>query len=327
MPDATPDSESAAAATEAIAESYGIDENILRELENLNRQQGGWRRGLVIFAVSLFLFISFGLTKNPLQDIVLLVFVLFIHELGHFAGMRLFKYQDVRMFFIPFFGAAVSGRNTAAEGYKEAAVALLGPLPGLLLALVLGAVNLAVPNDLCRQTALMLALINGFNLLPFYLLDGGRLLHTVLFCRNRYLEAFFTAAAGLMLMLLAYALQAWLLGALGFFVLSGSGRVFRTATIASELRREVGLPPDPALDPIPLPMVAILTKKIRRHFPALAHPKLIAGTIMEIWRKFILRPPGVPATVALLMIYGLSVAGTIMVPLIFALIAGGDAKT
>ena len=38
--------------------------------------------------------------------------------------MRAFKYRNVQMFFIPFFGAAVTGRNFSVAGYKKAIVSL-----------------------------------------------------------------------------------------------------------------------------------------------------------------------------------------------------------
>jgi hypothetical protein len=45
--------------------------------------------------------------------------------------MRIFHYRDVRMFFIPFFGAAVSGRHYNIAGWKKAVVSMMGPVPAL----------------------------------------------------------------------------------------------------------------------------------------------------------------------------------------------------
>src|SRR5262249_11968035 len=94
-------------------------------------------KGLVLLG-SLALFILSEIHgSNTAFDVAALVAVLFIHELGHFAGMKLFRYRDVKMFFIPFFGAAVSGRKGRVAGWKEAVVLLLGPLPALLAGTVL----------------------------------------------------------------------------------------------------------------------------------------------------------------------------------------------
>lgn len=62
---------------------------------------------------------------RSLKDLALLIPVLFFHELGHWAGMRLFGFRDVKMFFIPFFGAAVSGRGQGVASWKEALGVLL----------------------------------------------------------------------------------------------------------------------------------------------------------------------------------------------------------
>ncbi len=45
------------------------------------------------------LFIVLGMRNNPVAFTVTLVGVLLFHELGHYAGMRIFGYRNVRMFF------------------------------------------------------------------------------------------------------------------------------------------------------------------------------------------------------------------------------------
>jgi len=38
--------------------------------------------------------------------VVLVLLVLFVHEAGHFLGMKAFGHKNVQMFFIPLMGAA-----------------------------------------------------------------------------------------------------------------------------------------------------------------------------------------------------------------------------
>jgi len=45
-----------------------------------------------------------------------LIIVLLIHEMGHFLLMKLFKYDNVRMLFIPLMGAFVQGNK---EEYSQ----------------------------------------------------------------------------------------------------------------------------------------------------------------------------------------------------------------
>src|SRR5262245_3615048 len=70
-----------------------------------------WIKGLVLLGVTIAFFVMTGIFNNPPADIALLVGVLLLHESGHYLGMRMFNYQDVRMFFIPLFGAAVAGKR------------------------------------------------------------------------------------------------------------------------------------------------------------------------------------------------------------------------
>lgn len=179
---------------------------------------------LLLVSLALYALAALG-GQRTWVDVVLLVGVLFFHELGHWVGMRAFGYQNVRMFFIPFFGAAVSGRNTSASAWKEAVVLLLGPLPGLLLGCVLVIVGRKYfPTSLLNEVAMLLIALNGFNLLPVAPLDGGRLFQLLLFSRHRYLENAFTVFAVLLLLAGAFAAGDKILGFLGVLMLVGLPR-------------------------------------------------------------------------------------------------------
>ncbi|NTV04424.1 LptF/LptG family permease, partial [bacterium] len=60
----------------------------------------------------ILLFAAIGSFRDPISGVAVLVGVLLVHELGHFAAMKLFKYSDVQIFFIPMLGAAVTGSPT-----------------------------------------------------------------------------------------------------------------------------------------------------------------------------------------------------------------------
>src|SRR5262245_14083305 len=59
-----------------------------------------WLQSVFLLLVSIVIFAMTGLFENKPLDLVILIGVLLFHELGHYAGMRWFNYQDVRMFFI-----------------------------------------------------------------------------------------------------------------------------------------------------------------------------------------------------------------------------------
>ena len=168
-----------------------------------------------------------------------LVAVVLVHELGHYAGMRWFGYHDVQMFFVPFVGAAVSGRPTSTAPWKDGVVTLLGPLPGIALGLGLAitmgiaGIDKAWPYELTG----MLVVLNAFNLLPFGPLDGGRLFQSVLFSRHIALEMAGGILGGLGLIAFAAWSRASLLILFGIWALVGLRTAYRAASAARWLRQ------------------------------------------------------------------------------------------
>ncbi|MEM9865901.1 MAG: site-2 protease family protein [Myxococcota bacterium] len=106
-----------------------------------------------------------------LQTAVYVVVVLAIHEAGHYVAMRLCGYSDVRVFFLPFFGAATMGKARGRTLTKELFILLAGPLPGILLGV---AVAFSRGPEWTEEFAIWLLVLNGLNLLPLYPFDGGR---------------------------------------------------------------------------------------------------------------------------------------------------------
>ncbi len=159
---------------------------------------------LLIGSLAAFLFLQRSESSSVLE-LAILVGVLLFHELGHLAGMLAFGYRDVKMFFIPFLGAAVSGRRDGAEAWKEGVMLLLGPLPGIAVGAAIAlTIRTGGPHWL-RALASVLLVLNGFNLLPLAALDGGKVLQLTLFARHLALEVAFLVVAGLGL--LAFSLR------------------------------------------------------------------------------------------------------------------------
>src|SRR5262249_38343070 len=105
--------------------------------------------------------------------------------------------SDLRIFFIPFFGGAASGKKEGAPQWQQAIVLLLGPLPGIIVGCAMLWANLAFRNHRLQTVGAWLVAVNAFHLLPFVPLDGGRLLNLILFSRNRALETVFLAGTSL----------------------------------------------------------------------------------------------------------------------------------
>jgi len=103
-----------------------------------------------------------------------LVGLIFVHEIGHVLELRRQGVPASAPLFIPFLGAFVGMKQMPKNAWKEAQVALAGPLLGTAGATALWAVAVAVDSRFLKALAFVGFLINLFNLLPIVPLDGGR---------------------------------------------------------------------------------------------------------------------------------------------------------
>ena len=255
-------------------------------------------RNLIILAVTIIIFFQIGLFQDGITSVLSVILVIFIHETGHFLGMKVFGYKNIQMFFIPGFGAAVSGQSQNAPAYKKAIISLLGPVPGVVLGIILIISWYITQNHFLYTFGAMFLIINIFNLLPFFPLDGGRFLNEVLFSRNRYVEMIFRILAGLSILGIAALFKMWLLFAFGIFSLLTIGNSFKMAGVANKLKQKFG--PETKLDDIVVDIVDTIhdeTPKNLEFNATVAYSK-------DVWERFQTRPPRVLATIALLGLYG-----------------------
>jgi Zn-dependent protease len=103
-----------------------------------------------------------------------LVGLIFVHELGHVLELRRQGVPASAPLFIPFMGAVVGLKQLPANAWKEAQVALAGPLLGTAGAAGVWAAGAALDSRFLVAMAFVGFLINLFNLLPIVPLDGGR---------------------------------------------------------------------------------------------------------------------------------------------------------
>lgn len=259
---------------------------------------------LVILAVSLVAFLGAGALQWDLQVLGLVVVVLVLHELGHFAAMRLSGYRNVRMFFIPFFGAGVSGRHLTVRGWTKVVVSLSGPLPGIVLGAVMAVVAIYTQAPLAAHLALLLLWLNGVNLLPVLPLDGGWVVHTLLFSRNPYLDVLFRLCA--IVAVLAYGMTGGgrILIAVGALMAIGLPVAVILARITAQARRE-GLAAQVTDDQeIPPALALAIIAKLRVAIPRTVATRLLAQHTISIVESLNGRPPGWAVTLLLLLIQG-----------------------
>ncbi|MEO6810699.1 MAG: hypothetical protein ABI353_16410 [Isosphaeraceae bacterium] len=279
---------------------------LLRHPEETKRRAGAW------LGLSMVAFVVFSRTQSPLREVLLITGVILLHELGHLAGMVLFGYRNVKMFFLPFFGGAAMGKKEGAPQWQEAIVLLLGPLPGLVLGCGLLAWSVVHPAPLLKNLGWCLALVNGFNLLPLGFLDGGKFLNLVIFSRHRVLEALFLAATSLTLAALGVAGQAYLLAGLGLLGLVAVPMRYRIARAGIKVRKQ--------WTSMPIQVSQASEPMLRDVFRAARSPmidqskdsaKLYAGQMRQVYEKARTRPVGDLAAVGLLAVYACGVALTV----------------
>jgi len=103
-----------------------------------------------------------------------LVLLLFVHEMGHVLELRRQGVPASAPLFIPFMGAVVGMKQMPENAWKEAQVALAGPVLGTVGAAVVWGFGVAYDSNFLKAMAFVGFLINLFNLLPIVPLDGGR---------------------------------------------------------------------------------------------------------------------------------------------------------
>jgi Zn-dependent protease len=103
-----------------------------------------------------------------------IVLLLLVHELGHVLELRRQGVPASAPLFIPFLGAFVGMKQLPDNAWKEAQVALAGPILGSLGAAVVWAYAEATDSEFLLALAFTGFFLNLFNLLPIVPLDGGR---------------------------------------------------------------------------------------------------------------------------------------------------------
>lgn len=158
----------------------------------------------------IYILVYYALFRD-LRSILFLVIVIIIHESGHFLAMKKFGYRDLKIFFIPFFGAFVSGQSGFASSFQRAIMILAGPIPGILLGIMLFALAFFTESDFLIQPALLFMLLNAINLLPVSPLDGGQFLRVLYPASNKILQTVFTLVLILVITWLAFRTRNYLL--------------------------------------------------------------------------------------------------------------------
>lgn len=180
------------------------------------KESGNWIKTLLSMALFIGTFLL--VFEEQLSFVLMLVLVLFVHELGHFLLMKLFKYENVKMLFVPLMGAFVQGKKKQYSQFESLLVVGAGPFPGIILGvlfLFLFQINLDANY---RLISILFYALNLINLLPLDPLDGGQLFKLLLRKNSDLFLLIFSFTSSMILILLGLYLENWYLTIFGFFM-------------------------------------------------------------------------------------------------------------
>src|SRR3989454_7099200 len=104
-----------------------------------------------------------------------LIVLLFVHEMGHVVEAKRQGLPVSAPLFVPFMGALITLKQMPHNAWREAKLAIAGPLLGSAGALALYIAGVAYDSRPLKAIAFLGFFINLFNLLPASPLDGGRI--------------------------------------------------------------------------------------------------------------------------------------------------------
>ncbi len=293
-----------AAAITAAARSGSPNAPILTEIARLQNKSSSWVGSLIMLAVSAAVFVWVGLANVKFGVLLAtLVPILFFHELGHFVTMRIVGYRNLKMFFIPGFGAAVTGSHYNVPGWKKVLVALMGPAPGIVLGLIVGLAGALLKVEWASQLGYFLLALNGFNLLPILPLDGGQIAHAVLFCRHPILDVLFRVLACVALFALALLLKVQLLMYVAIPVILGIPLAYRTATIVRDLRKAGVAAASPDDQTIPFCVADRIIEELKSRAKKPQLNIVLARQTLTVYEALNSRPPRWLASTGLLTLH------------------------
>ena len=177
--------------------------------------EGNW--GLTAFSVVLFVLSFLYVFSDQLDFVFYLVLVLFIHELGHYLFMKRFKYQDLRMLFIPLMGAFVQGSKSHYSQRESFLVIAAGPFPGVLIGLLCLHFSVQTQAAWLLELSFLFLFLNVINLFPIDPLDGGQLFKLFVKRKRDLFLLIFSLLSSLLMMAVGYLIESWIL--LGFGLL------------------------------------------------------------------------------------------------------------
>ena len=130
--------------------------------------------------LSIFISLAFYAAAFGWQFGLGIIFLIFLHEMGHVLVLKAKGVPASAPIFIPFLGAFVAMKRMPQNAKDEAEIGIGGPILGTVAALLCLVPFLAGDHSgLWPALAYFGFFINLFNLIPFSPLDGGRIVGAI----------------------------------------------------------------------------------------------------------------------------------------------------
>ncbi len=193
--------------------------------------------GLTFFSLVLFVGTFLFLFKDQLRFVLFLILVLSVHEIGHFLFMKLFKYENVRMLFIPLMGAFVQGSKEKYSQKESFLVISAGPFPGIWIGSAILIAASIFQEEWMLELSFLFLFLNMVNLIPIDPLDGGQLFKLFVNKNRDLFLMLFALISSLLMIFVGWMIDSYIILAFGFlmgFKVRGFQRNFHLRKVLDE---------------------------------------------------------------------------------------------
>jgi Zn-dependent protease len=204
-------------------------------------RRNGMRKVLISVAMGLGSWCLLAWTFNPLFASVLMI-GLTIHESGHLIAMLRNGISIKGLYFLPFVGAVIVPNERLKDRWTGVKVTLAGPAMGGCSALLALAAWIVWRDPTIAAAAFFFSVINAFNMIPVFPLDGGQALAYALDVGKKPHQAVYRRMWGLYIIcigLLFALLGNWVMSALVAYIGYGGIKGFLTELARREDRERV----------------------------------------------------------------------------------------
>lgn len=174
--------------------------------------------GLTFFSLVLFVGTFLFLFKDQLRFVLFLILVLSVHEFGHFLFMKLFKYENVRMLFIPLMGAFVQGSKEKYSQKESFLVISAGPFPGIWIGSAILIAASIFQEEWMLELSFLFLFLNVVNLIPIDPLDGGQLFKLFVNKNRDLFLMLFALISSLLMIFVGWMIDSYIILAFGFLM-------------------------------------------------------------------------------------------------------------